>query len=423
MTLGLISLMCFHLADAYFVGLLGVRELAALSFSFPVTFTFLSLSIGLGIGVSAYVAQALGRGTGNKENMHISAILLNLLIVSTASLIGYVFSRPIFALLGADDQMIELIMDYITYWYLAAPFYTMIMTINSLQRAEGNTKFPAAIMAVSSILNVIFDPLFIFGVGSFEGLGLKGAAVASLLAWAISWVLCLIYVQKREHWFEGLPEITQFNYHASKILSIGLPAAAANMLTPIAGSILIAITAQYGEAAVAAFGVGNRIESLAIMMILALSMTLPPLISQNFGAKKFDRVRKAISITRRFSLLWQFLIYIVLVLLAEPIASIFSTSPEVHYNVGLVLTIMPLGYGAMGIVILSASSLNALSRPKYALSVSIIRLILITVPFAWIGGSIDGFRGLLIGVTSGYFVTAIIAVLIVNKATVQTKVS
>ncbi|GAA3921938.1 MATE family efflux transporter [Litoribacillus peritrichatus] len=417
MTLGLISLMCFHLADSYFVGQLGVKELAALSFSYPITFTFISISIGLGIGVSAYVAQALGRGTDNRENMHISAILLNLIIVSVASLIGYLISRPVFALLGADEAMIDLIMEYITLWYLAAPFYTMIMTINSLQRAEGNTKFPATIMAMSSIINILLDPLFIFGVGAFEGMGLQGAALASLLAWGISWLFCLIYVNKRENWFQGLPSLNQFRHHSAKILNIGLPAAAANMLTPIAGSILIAITAQYGEAAVAAFGVGNRIESLAILMILALSMTLPPFISQNFGAKKCDRVIEAISVTRKFSMAWQLLIYLLLLALAQPLATLFSDAPEVHNNVAMVLSILPLGYGAMGIVILSASSLNALSRPKQALTVSIIRLIIITVPFAWIGGYLDNFRGLLIGVTTGYFITALIAIYIVNKAT------
>ena len=323
MMLGLISLMLFHLVDAFFIGKIGVKELAALSFSFPITFTFISLSIGLGIGVSAYVAQALGQQRSSDkahcQNMHISAILLNVGLVSLASLIGYFINDAIFSLLGADDEMLALIRQYMVLWYLAAPFYTMIMTINSLQRAAGNTKFPAKIMALSSILNMLFDPVFIFGTDKLFGfdaipaMGLQGAAIASLLAWMISWLLCLSYVQKREQWLNGLPSLEQFKFHSQKILKIGLPAAAANMLTPIAGSILLAMVAKYGDAAVAAFGVGNRIESLAILAILALSMTLPPLLSQNYGAKQHLRVKQAIKQTRLFALGWQFLIYLSLI--------------------------------------------------------------------------------------------------------------
>ncbi len=421
MTLGLISLMLFHLVDSYFVGQLGVKELAALSFSFPITFTFISLSIGLGIGVSAYVAQIIGRGCDKKENIHATALLLNIAIISSASVLGYVFSRPIFSLLGADDQMIALIMQYISIWYLAAPCYAFIMTMNSLQRAAGNTKFPASIMALSSLLNAILDPIFIFGFGPIEALGLQGASVATLISWLISSVLGLLYVQRFEHWFEALPSVDQLKQHSRQILHIGIPAAAANMLTPITTSILIAIIAHYGEAAVAAFGVGTRIESLAILMILALSMTLPPFISQNFGAKQYERVQKAISITRKFSMAWQFLIYLILVVLSDTLAKVFSDSAEVHELIKLVIYILPLGHGAMGIVILSASSLNALSEPKKALIVSIIRLLVVTIPFAAAGGYIDGFRGLLIGITIGYFITAIIAANLVNQVVQQVK--
>ncbi|GLQ29917.1 MATE family efflux transporter [Litoribrevibacter albus] len=422
MTLGLISLMLFHLVDSYFVGQLGVKELAALSFSFPITFTLISLSIGLGIGVSAYVAQTIGRGC-DKQGIHPTALLLNLVILSFASALGYVFSRPIFSLLGADENMIVLIMDYISFWYLAAPFYAFIMTMNSLQRAAGNTKFPAAIMALSSILNAILDPIFIFGLGPIEGYGLKGAAIASLTAWLISCVLSLIYIQAREDWFEAFPTRQQLIQHSKKILHIGLPAAAANMLTPITSSVLISIISNYGEASVAAFGVGTRIESLAILMILALSMTLPPFISQNFGAKQFDRVHSAIKLTRKFSLAWQFAIYLVLVLCSDSIARFFSDSAEVHDLIQLVIYIMPLGHGAMGIIILSGSSLNALSEPKKALIVSIIRLLIITIPFAAIGGYINDFKGLLIGITLGSFLTAFIAANLVNQVIYKVKVS
>ena len=180
-------------------------------------------------------------------------------------------------------------------------------------------------------------------------------------------------------------------------------------LTPLAMAVLTAIMASYGEAAVAAFGVGARLESIACLVVLALSMTLPPLVSQNFGAGLLHRVQQAYRDSGRFVMLWQFAVFVVLAALAPLLAKLFSSDSEVVRIICWFIWIVPLGYGLQGVIILTNSSFNALHRPGSALVLSIIRLFVFYVPLAWLGGQLYGVTGLFVGCVVANIITAAIA--------------
>jgi len=203
------------------------------------------------------------------------------------------------------------------------------------------------------------------------------------------------------------------------ILKIGLPAASANMLTPLAAAIMTAIVASYGEAAVAAFGVGSRLESIACLIVLALSMTLPPFISQNFGAGQLHRVETAYKVAIKFILAWQIVIYIIMAVCAHWIASAFSQESEVADLIKLFIWILPLGYGLQGIIILTNSSFNALHKPMIALGLSIIRLFVCYLPLAYLGSLIYGLPGLFAGALFGNVVMAMISYRLFSKEFTQ----
>ena len=409
---GMIMLMSFNLVDTYFIGLLGTDELAAISFTFPVTFTIISLSIGLGIGTSAVIAKA--RGAGNEEeakNDGLAALMLSFLLVASLAFVTYLSTDLIFTTLGANEELLPVIHDYMDIWYIGAVFLMSPMVGNAVLRASGDAKTPSMIMASGGIINAILDPLLIFGLGPFPELGIKGAAIASVIAWACGLVIVIyILAVKRKLICVRLLPLNEFWLISRKILTIGLPAAGANMLTPIAMAILTAMIAVHGNAAVAGFGVGTRIESIASMVVLALSMTLPPFISQNFGAKQWDRVEQAYKTVIRFVLVWQAGVYLVLLLAAGGIALAFGKDdPEVMMVIKLFLWTLPLGYGLQGVIILSNSSFNALHKPMSALILSIIRLFVFYVPFAYMGSMYLGLTGLFVGALIGNVFTAIIA--------------
>lgn len=411
MMLGIVSLMLFNLADLYFVSRLGTDALAALGFTFPVCFTVISLAIGLGIGTSATLARLLGE----KRRKDASSLATdNLLVVSILMvLISFLFQLlidPIFTLMGAADELMPLINSYMEIWLFGSIFLVVNMVCNACLRATGDTKTPALIMAASSLLNFILDPIFIFGFGPVEGLGIQGAATASVIAWSLTTVFAIkiLFVKKR------LLVKQQFNLvrlktHFFSVMKIGLPAALSNMMTPIAQAVLTYLVARHGPEAVAAFGVGNRIESLALLVCLALSMTLPPLISQNYGAGNIERVKAAYQLAIRFSLAWQALVFIVLLLLAERVSGLFSDSDSVKSLIILWIFIVPLGFAFQAVTFLTASSFNALHQPFRAMQISVARLFLFALPLAWIGSYLYDLKGMFVSLVVSNLCVAVFA--------------
>ncbi|WP_088331707.1 MATE family efflux transporter [Lacimicrobium sp. SS2-24] len=396
MILGMVMLMTFGLVDTFFVSLLGTEELAAISFTFPVTFTLISLNIGLGIGASATIARYLGSGKAHlAKEFGTGALMLSLLLVGSLALIGFITIEPVFRLLGATDGQMVHIRDYMHIWYLAGVFLAFPMVGNAVLRAAGDTKTPSIIMAAGGLINALLDPLLIFGWGPIPALGIQGAAIATMIAWGsgCAYILYLL-VHKRQLILPRLLTLDEFRLTSASILKIGLPAAGANMLTPIANGILTAIVATYGAEAVATWGVGNRLESIASIVILALSMSLPPFISQNYGAGNLQRVRQAYRLCISFVLVWQLLVFALLWLASPYIAMAFAEEQEVAELIQLFLLIVPLGYGLQGVIILTNSSFNALHRPMSALWLSILRLFVFFVPVSYLGSLLFGLTGM-----------------------------
>ncbi|WP_417665407.1 MATE family efflux transporter [Pseudidiomarina sp.] len=408
--IGVMTLISFNVVDTFFVGMLGTDPLAAVSFTFPVTFTVVSLAIGLGIGTSAVIARK--RGSGREEHARFdgtTALTVSALLVMALALIGYLLMDPIFSLLRAQERLLPYIHDYMTIWFIGSVLLVTPMVGNAVLRASGDTRTPSLIMASGGLLNAIFDPIFIFGLGPIPAMGVQGAALASLVSWIIGTFLVLWYLKYKKLLAFRAPADASWLRSARQILSIGVPAAGANMLTPLAMAVITAIIAAYGAPAVAAFGVGSRLESLASVIILALSMSLPPLISQNFGAQSFDRVGAAYRVAIRSVLIVQLIIYGLLIATAPWVAAAFTDDPEVARLIRLFIYIMPLGYGLQGVIILTNSSLNALHRPMNALALSVVRLFVMFVPLSWIGAVLYDIPGLFIGGVIANIFTAIIA--------------
>jgi len=408
MIYGMVLLMTFNLVDTFFVGLLGTMPLAAISFTFPITFTVISLMIGLGIGTSAVIAKLLGAADHQSaKNVATVALYLAGALVVVISLIGLHFSDAIFRLIGAKAELLPLIHQYMDVWFLGSIGLIGPMIGNAVLRASGDTKTPSIVMGSAGLINAVLDPILIFGLGPVPAMGIQGAAIATLVSWLFGLSL-IIYILafKRGLIHHYLPSLEVFRQSAKQILHIGLPAAGANMLTPIAAAVMTAIVASYGDSAVAAFGVGSRIESIASLVVLALSMTLPPFISQNLGAGHMQRVADGFKTAIKFVLLWQIFIYVLLVIASPWISAAFSKEQSVAQVIQLFLWLMPLGYGLQGVIILTNSSFNALHKPLVALLLSMIRLFICYVPLAYIGSLYFGLHGLFIGALIGNFIMA-----------------
>lgn len=417
MIIGMLMLFSFSLIDTWFISFLGTESLTAISFTFPVTFTVMSLAIGLGIGASAVVANYLGASQFEKAKE--AATVINYISLAMACLIVVIcwtLMDELFVLIGASERLMPLIREYMTIWFPGSVLIVCIMTGNSLLRAHGDTKTPSILMAAAGLINATLDPFLIFGLGPFPELGIQGAAWATIISWSAGFLyLFYLLIFKLEMVSKFLPSKAVMSSSGRAMLRIGIPAAGANMMTPIAAGIMTAIAASFGDTTVAAFGVGARIEPIATLLVLAMSSSLPPLISQNYGAKRLDRVQDAYRLSIRFILGWQLLIYLVLALCAGYIAKIFSDDPDVIESIKLFIWIMPLGYGMQGVIILTNSSLNALHKPLSALYLSIARFFIFYVPLAYLGSIYFGLFGFFAGAVIGNILMAVISWRTINR--------
>ena len=268
------------------------------------------------------------------------------------------------------------------------------MTGNHAIRATGDMKTPAAIMIVSSVANLVLDPLLIFGIWIFPEMGITGAALTTVIARAVSLTAALWVLVRRERMVSFTkPRLDELWESWKKILYIGLPAAGTQLLIPVSLGVITGIVAGYGPEAVAALGVGTRVELFGFGVVVALGVILTPFIGQNWGAGRVDRLRRAVVLAQRFVVLWGLGLFVLLALLGGTIARVFTDDPAVVSVARDFLWIAPMGYGLMGLLMISSSALNALRKPLQSTALSAMRVFVLYLPLAVLGSNLIGVNG------------------------------
>ncbi|NIA03059.1 MAG: MATE family efflux transporter, partial [Nitrospirae bacterium] len=409
MIFGMVGMVAFNLVDTFFVGQLGTQELAALSFTFPIIMVIGSLAMGIGVGSSAVISKAIGRGDHHLvQRLTTDSLILSLIMVACFVPIGMLTIEPLFRLMGATPDIIHLIREYMVIWYPGVLFVIIPMVGNNAIRATGDTKTPSAIMLVAVVVNIVLDPLLIFGIGPFPMLGLAGAAIATVFARGITLIVAIwvLYYRDRMITFDRAPINTIIDSWKN-ILYIGLPVGATKLLYPVAMSVIIALIATYGHEAVAAFGVGVRIEFFAMTVIFALSTVIGPFVGQNWGAGQYDRVKLGVKYSNTFSLIWGAVMFALLAVTARPVASVFNDDPLVISIIMLYLWIVPIGYGLFGVFQISTITLNVLNKPVPAAILMVIQMFGLYIPLAYVGSNLFGLPGIFGAIVLAYSLTGI----------------
>ncbi|ELS0754073.1 MATE family efflux transporter [Vibrio vulnificus] len=401
MIFGMVAILMFNLVDTFFISLLGTEALAAISYTFPVTFAVNCITMGIGVGLSTSIGRLLGQGEAHQAARFTThGLLLAIVLVALASTLGFFTVTPLFTLLGAKEALIPLIGQYMHVWYLTIPLLVIPMAGNSAIRATGDTKTPAKIMMLAGLINGVLDPLLIFGVGPFPELGIQGAAIASAFSWLGALIGSFYVLIKRERLL-GLPQWPRLKEDWRQILKVGTPAALSNAMNPLSGAILMMMLSSHGTAAVAAYGAAQRIESILILVLMALTSALTPFMAQNFGAKNPQRAFQGLFVSMRFSVLFQGLVFLMMVPLSIPLAALFSQEQAVRDLLWHYLLVVPISYGFLGIVMMLVSGLNAMHQPLNAFRWSLIRLFVFTLPAAYLGSWLYDIEGLFIGIAVG----------------------
>ena len=408
---GIFTMMSQAFADMWFIGRVGDRELAALSFAFPILMIVTSVAIGLGAGTSSVVARAIGAHNHRRaRRLATDSLILSFGITAIVSAIGYLTIEPLFKLLGAPEDMIPLISGYMTILYAGVPFVVVGMVGMSSMRATGDTRLPSMLMVIASVANVILDPILIFGIGPIPAMGLKGAALAALLARAAIFGGTLYFMRTRLDMLTfNKPDPGELKSSWADVLHVGIPAAGTNAIIPIATGVITAMLARYGPETVAGFGVASRVESLTLVMFYALSAVIGPFVGQNIAAGRADRIFEALRLCTIFCLGTGIVIALLLAFSGQWLPTLFSDNPQVTDVSSLFLMIAPISYGAYGMVMVMNASFNGMGKPMPAVHISVTRMALIYIPLAIVAERFFGITGIFVAYAIANIVTGVIA--------------
>lgn len=412
MIFGLLSMVVYNLVDTFFVSRIGTKELAAMGFTFPVVMFVISIALGLGVATSSVVSRAIGRGDYHEvKRLTTDSLIISFFIVVIFAVLGWLSMDWIFRLLGADVETLALIRQYMFIWYMGVGFVVIPIVGNNAIRACGNTLFPSLIMVISMIVNIILDPLMIFGLWGFPRLGLKGAAIATVIARAVAFVLSLLILHYKEKLIDfALPSFKEFVSSVKQIFYIGIPSAISKLVMPVTMAIIMRLVSKFGSTAVAAFGVAIKIEMFVFLLIMALATALIPFVGQNWGAKKFDRVKEAIKKANVFSLWWGLGSFVVFLAFAAFLGNLFGKDIEVAKYITLYLWIIPISYGLCGCTFLITSVFNAMNKPMLAIALNLVWMFVLSIPLALIGSQLAGLVGLFVGLCLANLAAGILSI-------------
>ncbi|WP_147124501.1 MATE family efflux transporter [Shimia ponticola] len=398
MSLGIFAVLSVGIADAVFLGRYSSDALAAVGFIYPVTTAITSLSIGLSAGANAAISQGLGRQDDETATCRraLHAVGLGSVLAVIVALLVWLSSPTLFGLIGADGAALEGVLAYMPIWAMSFPFLVLMMQINAVFRAHGRGGLSAGIMVLAAVVNIILDPILIFGLGPIAELGIEGAAWATFAGRVLAVAAALLIAMRRGYIALGSQPFANLWDSVREITNVGAPAAFSNAINPAGMAAVTAAVATVGTDAVAGFGAATRVQSIALVPLLALSSGIGPVVGQNWGADKQDRARAAMGQSIAFCIAYALTLGVVLILFGQPIAALVTGGADGTEQAGFYLAVVGWSLFGYGILVTANAAMNARSKALWSMGISIGRVFAIYIPAAWIGVTLGGYTGILI---------------------------
>jgi putative MATE family efflux protein len=390
-TISMVMFTIYLMVDLYFVGRLGSDAVAALSISSNAFFIHLGLATILGTGGMALIAQAFGRKDyGHAAQVFKQSILMALIIGILETGTGLLIAPSYIEFFGGTGKSLQWGIQYFQIFSISFFFMLLLYVIGNCFRGMGNTKTPMIIMLQSNILNIILDPILIYGWPDLPAMGVRGAAIASLIShiYALGIYGYFIFIKGAHMDIKGPWRLSRSI--VAKSLYIGIPSGMNHFL--LAANLLITyrVIGIYGTAALASIGIGFRILQAIYIPVIALASAMAAIIGQNFGAKQYTRITGTLWRALTISMVFMICCTVISRLFPEDLIGIFSNDPDViHFGV-IYLAIFSLGYVAVATIMVAASAFQGLGKTYpcligAALDNALFAGLVLTVPafFGW----------------------------------------
>ena len=372
---GMLFQTLYNIVDTFYAGKISPEALSALSKSFPIYFIIVASSIGVTVAGTSLIGNSIGEN--NKKNIlnyftHIIyfAIIMSIIIC----FVGLSFSDKIFSLMVTTDEVINLGTQYTDIIFSGSILFILIVALNSLLHAEGDTKTYRNVLILSFFINLILNPVLIFGLFFFPALGFKGIAISTIISQLVAFVIILLKVLKNSR----IKEITKENlvpkiFYFINIFFTAMPIVVSIFAYSITATIVLKYVGISGEYAVAGYGAGTRIEQVVLLPILGINTAIISIIAQNFGAKNFERVKETYFTSIKYSFLIMIISGTILYISSDLIMSFFSNDQIVIEFGSRYLKICSFILPAYPIFFLSNGMFMAIKKAEYAMISNLFR--------------------------------------------------
>ena len=381
----------YNLADTFFIGQINTQSVAALGIVFSYMVLIQSVAIFFGQGSGNYISRALGRReVADAEEMAAVGLISSVLVGAVLAALSFVFMRPILSLLGSTETILPYASDYFSFILLGAPFIMGTFTLNNQMRHQGNAMLSMIGIVSGAVLNIILDPVFIFGLD----LGIRGAGIATAVSQFIGFIIMLTLTGRRGTLPLRLSHFkpTWRRYH--DISAGGLPSLARQGLMSVSAICLNQMASIYGDAAIAGFSVVNRIMMLACAAMIGYGQGFQPVCGFNYGAGFYDRVRRAFWHSCLVATVYCSVLAVLGSLFAQPLVALFRADDADVINIGSeVLRYQCLSFPLVGFITLANMYLQNIRKTVPAIIMASARQGIFFIPALFAGHALWGFTG------------------------------
>lgn len=423
MTVGFFFNTMYNVVDSFYAGRISTSALVAMALSFPVFFIIIAISQGISRGSSALIANAIGAEDVEKEKLLSSQIYsLGLICAITLSVIGLNAAPSLFRILGAEGESFDLAMAYISPLFIGAVFFLLSSMSNAILLAHGDSKTFSKVLIASFLLNLILDPWFLYGGFGLPAIGIRGIAWATVLIQAVGGIYVFSVVLRRGYVDIGkalktLPKLRIYG----EILKQGIPTSF-NMMSIALGFFVTTYYLNfYGEVAVAAFGVGTRIEQIALLPAIGLGTAIVSIVGQNNGAGRMDRVAECMKLCVKYGLTLILVASVLISIFATPLVSLFTDDEAVIKAGARYTRIMAFIQWAYVMGFIYIGYLQAIKKPMYGFFEAVARKIVLPLGVFYVAVKVfdvglDGFLFSMVGINIAMtIVTIVYAQMVLRK--------
>ena len=365
----------YNIADTYFAGKISPEALSALTKSFPIYFIIIASSIGITVAGTSLIGNSIGEKNNKNASIYFcQLIFFSFLIILLITFIGLNYASDLFSIMGSTNQVINLGLQYTDIIFLGSFIFILVVALNSLLHAEGDTKTYRNALILSFFLNILLNPILIFGFYFIPALGMKGIAIATLIAQTIAFLIIFKKVLISDLFKKILISyfIPKF-FFLKNIFFQSMPIIISICGYSIASAIVFKYAGLSGEYAAAGYGAGTKIEQVVLLPILGINTAIITIIAQNFGAQNILRIKETYFQAIKYAFIIMIISSFIIYFGAEMITKLFSKDLEVVEFGKLYLEISAFVLPAYPIFFLSNGFFMALKKAENALIANICR--------------------------------------------------